>query len=80
MVLDGLPSLYGLKYESAPAPWLPLYLCSYKLDGSIMGLAFTEQLEEARTAAGPPTTFMATSGVAELGGEERTFAQWKMEW
>ena len=35
VVLDGLPGLYGLKYESATAPRLPLYLCSYKLDGSI---------------------------------------------
>ena len=35
MVLDGLPGLYGPKYESATAPWLPLYLCSYKLDGSV---------------------------------------------
>ena len=35
MVLDGLPGLYGLKYDSATACGLPLYLCSYKLDGSI---------------------------------------------
>ena len=34
MVLDGLPSLYGLKYDSATAYELPLYLCSYKLIGS----------------------------------------------
>ena len=34
MVLDGLPSLYGLKYDSATACGLLLYLCSYKLDGS----------------------------------------------
>ena len=32
VVLDGLPGLYGLKYESATAPRLSLYLCSYKLD------------------------------------------------
>ena len=35
VVLDGLSGLYGLKYESATAPRLPLYLYSYKLDGSI---------------------------------------------
>ena len=33
-VLDGLPGLYGLKYDSATACGLLLYLCSYKLDGS----------------------------------------------
>ena len=33
-VLDGLPDLYGLKYDSATACGLPLYLCSYKLVGS----------------------------------------------
>ena len=36
MVLDGLLGLYGLKYDSATACRLPLYLCSYKLDGSII--------------------------------------------
>ena len=34
MVLDGLLGLYGLKYDSATACRLLLYLCSYKLDGS----------------------------------------------
>ena len=34
MILDGLPGLYGLKYDSATACGLPLYLCSYKLVGS----------------------------------------------
>ena len=33
-ILDGLPSLYGLKYDSAIACGLLLYLCFYKLDGS----------------------------------------------
>ena len=33
VVLDGLPGLYGLKYDSATACGLLLYLCSYKLDG-----------------------------------------------
>ena len=33
-VLDGLPDLYELKYDSATACGLPLYLCSYKLVGS----------------------------------------------
>ena len=35
MVLDRLPGLYGLKYDSATARGLPLYLCSYKLVGSV---------------------------------------------
>ena len=34
VVLDRLPGLYGLKYDSATACRLPLYLCSYKLVGS----------------------------------------------
>jgi hypothetical protein len=34
MVLDGLPSLYGFKYNSAIAYGLPLYLYSYELVGS----------------------------------------------
>ena len=34
VVLDRLPGLYGLKYDSATACGLPLYLWSYKLDGS----------------------------------------------
>ena len=36
MTLDGLPDLYGLKYDSATACGLLLYLCSYKLNGSAM--------------------------------------------
>ena len=35
MVLDRLPGLYGFKYDSVTACGLPLYLCSYKLDGSV---------------------------------------------
>ena len=38
-VLDGLPGLYGLKYDSATACWLPLYLFSYKLVSSTIGLS-----------------------------------------
>jgi hypothetical protein len=34
VALDGLPGLYRLKYDSATACRLPLYLCSYKLVGS----------------------------------------------
>ena len=34
VVLNGLPGLYGLKYDSATAYGLLLYLCSYKLDSS----------------------------------------------
>jgi hypothetical protein len=32
----GLPGLYGLKYDGLTTSWLLLYLCSYKLDGSII--------------------------------------------
>ena len=39
MVLDGLLGLYGLKYDSWTACGLPLYLCSYKLDGSVTLMA-----------------------------------------
>ena len=38
MVLHGLSGLYGLKYDSATACGLPLYLCSYKLVGSAIGM------------------------------------------
>ena len=34
VVLDGLPGLYGFKYDSVTACGLSLYLCSYKLVGS----------------------------------------------
>ena len=34
VVLDGLPGLYGFKYDSVTAFGLPLYLYSYKLVGS----------------------------------------------
>ena len=34
VVLDGLPGLYGFKYDSATACGLPLYLYSYKLVSS----------------------------------------------
>ena len=35
VVLDGLPGLYGFKYDSATACGLPLYLYSYKLVSSM---------------------------------------------
>ena len=34
-ILDGLPGLYRLKYASVTICGLPLYLCSYKLDGFV---------------------------------------------
>ena len=34
VILDGLPGLYGFKYDSATACGTPLYLYSYKLVGS----------------------------------------------
>ena len=44
VVLDGLPGLYGLKYDKATACGLPLYLCSYKLVGSTI-VAILQPLE-----------------------------------
>ena len=35
VVLDGLPGLYGFKYDSATACGLPLYVYSYKLVSSM---------------------------------------------
>ena len=40
VVLDGLPGLYGFKYDSVTASGLPLYLYSYKLVGSATYGAF----------------------------------------
>ena len=34
VVLNGLPVLYELKYDSVTTCGLPLYLCSHKLDSS----------------------------------------------
>ena len=48
--------------------------------GCAIGPTSTKPLEEAGTTAGPPMAFMATDGVVEVGGEERAFAQWKVEW
>ena len=48
--------------------------------GCTIGPASIEPLEEAGTAAGTPTGFMAIDGVEKVGGEERAFAQWKVEW
>ena len=49
MVLDRLPGLYGLKYDSATTCGLLLYLCSYKLDGSAIG-----QTSQADAGEQPP--------------------------
>ena len=38
VVLDGLPGLYGFKYDSATACGPPLYLYSYKLVGSVTAM------------------------------------------
>ena len=47
VLLDGLPSLYGVKYDSATACGLSLYLYSYKLVGSatciVCGVQLTMQ-------------------------------------
>ena len=49
VVLDGLPGLYGLKYDSATTCGLLLYLCSYKLDSSAT-LHFTKVLIDGGSA------------------------------
>ena len=49
VVLDGLPGLYGFKYDSATAYGLPLYLYSYKLVGSTtagIGARFNVKLSQ----------------------------------
>ena len=51
MVLDGLPGLYGLKYDSATACGLLLYLCSYKLDSSTIGLSLITKKGEIESSS-----------------------------
>ena len=63
--------LWGLDVAAASADTNP---------GCAIGLTSTKPLEEVGTATGPPTAFMATDRVAEVGGEETAFAQWKVEW
>ena len=68
---DGNANLRGLDVAAASIDTNPR--CA-------IGPAFAEPLEEAGTAAGPPIAFMITNRVAEVGGEERAFSQWKVEW
>ena len=68
---DGNANLRGLDVAAASIDTNP---------GCAIGPASIEPLEEAGTTIGPSTTFMATDGVAEVGGKERAFAQWKVEW
>ena len=51
VVLDGLSGLYGLKYNSATACGLLLYLCSYKLDGSTIGLLLITKKGEIESSS-----------------------------
>ena len=44
VVVDGLPSLYGFKCDSATACKLLLYLCSYKLVGSATDSALPQMV------------------------------------
>ena len=62
VVLDGLPGLYWLKYDSATACGLPLYLCSYKLVGST-----TFSIEER--PAGRPSRSDGLGRCREMGKE-----------
>ena len=68
---DGNADLWGLDVVTAFADTNP---------GCTIGSASAKPLEEAGTIARASTTFMATDGLAEVGGEERAFAQWKVEW
>ena len=68
---DGNTDLRGLDVAAASIDTNPR--CA-------IGPAFAEPLEEAGTAVGPLTAFMATGGVVEVGGEEKAFVQWKVEW
>ena len=79
MVLDDLPGLYGLKYDSVTAYGLPLYLCSYKLNGSATGLAASSAVGASPSRRGKTTSGrcrrLATSarlgrwwiGISQLG-------------
>jgi len=53
MVLDGLSGLYGIKYDSATACGLRLYLCSYKLDGSATGLVLPRTDDDSEWLTSP---------------------------
>ena len=65
MVLDGLPDLYKLKYNSATAYRLSLYLCSYKLVNSAIGrfapVATIPCSEETSSPAHNPEIAVASS-------------------
>ena len=56
VVLDGLPDLYGFKYDSATACGTPLYLYSYKLVGSV-----TSNLSSSGALV-PTTPLLSQSG------------------
>ena len=62
MVLNGLPGLYGLKYDSATACGLSLYLCSYKLDGFVIALFLSRLCCQSK----PPHRVITATPVAEL--------------
>ena len=52
VVLNGLPGLYGFKYDSATACGLPLYLYSYKLVGSATPMAWLDAASETHVGVG----------------------------
>ena len=62
VVLDGLPGLYGFKYDSATACGLPLYLYSYKLVGSATDEPAHKKRKTADVAPRKP-------GSISLGGD-----------
>ena len=68
VVLDGLPSLYGLKYDSVTACELPLYLCSYKLVGSVIVWVYRERWSREQASATPSihVTFLDHYGINRL--------------
>ena len=81
VVLDGLPGLYWLKYDIATTCRLPLYLCSYKLDGSAIAIRSSRKhslisvpsgwicrlLSRSTTPSTGPCTLMGPSTSMVLG-------------
>ena len=63
VVLDELSGFYGLKYDSATAYGLLLYLCSYELDGS----ATSELLFHRRQTKIKRTTIIAVLKAEAMG-------------
>ena len=71
VVLDRLPGLYGLKYDSVTVCGLALYLCSYKLVGSATKSATSNLMNSIQKGGGVPNitgSGICPSGMAALPG------------